>query len=172
MRKPRSDSKLLNLPEEKKQQILDWMVAGQSMAAVRELVNGEFGFTVSVSSLSGFWQIEAPKHFIRQRLKSHSVASELAAEARKAPTMFDAAMVDRISQFAFELSITPGADPETVKAFVMMVLKAREQDLAARRVALLEEKAKQAEKAAGVVGDTTLSDEEKQRRMRQIFGVS
>lgn len=172
MRKPRSDSKLLNLPGEQKDQILDWMIGGQSLASVRTLVRDQFGITSSESSLSGFWQQEAPKRFIKQRMKSLSVAREIANEAQKTPSMFDAAMVDRLSQLAFELSITPGADPDTVKAFVMMVLKARDQDLESRRVALLEEKAKQAEKAAGVVSDSKLSEAEKQTRLKQIFGAA
>src|SRR6266496_78470 len=172
MRKTRSDSKLLNLPDEKKDPILDWMLGGMSYTAVREMVAKEFGIKSSPAALSAFYAQEAPKRFIKQRLKSLSVAAEIADEAQKTPSMFAPATIERMQQLAFEQSITPGADPDTVKSFFMMMLKARDQDLESRRVALLEEKAKQAEKASGVVTDSKLTPEEKQIRLKQIFGAA
>jgi hypothetical protein len=59
---------------------------------------------------------------------------------------------------------------------VMAYLKVQEQRadrrLEERRVAILEQKAKQAEEAEEVTSDKKLSPEEKQTRLRAIFGMS
>jgi hypothetical protein len=80
--------------------------------------------------------------------------------------------VERISQIAFELSINPKATSKDVKIFFDMVLKAGDQVLESRKLVLLEEKAKQADEAKETLGDGTLTPEQKQLRMRQIFGAA
>lgn len=172
MRKPRSDSKLLNLPDEQKSEILDLMERGLSYKEVRAVLEKDFGIKSSPSSLSGFYSQEKAKRVVMQRLQSLSIAREISDEAKARPAVFDAAMVERISQLAFEISIQSNADPDVVKQFFSMVLKARDQELESRKVALLELKAAQAEKAAGVIGDSKLSEPEKAQRLRQIFGAA
>ena len=58
----------------------------------------------------------------------------------------------------------------------MTYLKVQEQradrHLEERRVAILEQKARQAEEAEVTISDKALSPEEKQHRLRAIFGMS
>lgn len=173
MRKPRSDSKLLNLPEEQRDELLDLMLSGQPYHAVQKILAADpFNVAVSLSSLSSFYAHEAPKRMTERRLGALRIAHEIAEEAQKRPSQFDAATIEALTQKAFELAISPTSPAKDVKSLFMLVLKSRDQDLKERQIVLLETKAKQAEEAAGVTNDSTLSDEEKARRMRQIFGVA
>lgn len=172
MRKPRSDSKLLNLPEEQRDQILDWIKEGQPYTAVREMVQKEFGVRCAVSAFTSFYQQEAPKALIKRRLQSLGIAQQIAEDAKKRPAQFSAATAEQIAQIAFELSINPKATPADIKTFYDLLLKSRDQDLESRRVSLLEQKAAQAEKAHGVMSDSKLTETEKQTRLRQIFGAA
>jgi hypothetical protein len=172
MRKPRSDSKLLNLTEEQKDEILDLMETGQSYKDLSGAIEKEFGVRSSPAALSYFYSQEKAKRVVKQRLQSLSVAHEISEEAKKRPSLFDAAMIERISQLAFELSIAPKADPDVVKQFFYMVLKARDQEIQSRKLTLLEEKANQADQAKKTLGDGKLTPEQKQTRLKQIFGAA
>lgn len=106
-------------------------------------------------------------------------AREIGDDARNRPGQFDEATIDLLEQKALELAIAPNADPKNVKALYSLVLKARDQELAVqatkleeRRIALLEKKAAQAEQAEKALTESGLSAEEREKRMRQIFGLS
>jgi hypothetical protein len=172
VRKPRSDSKLLNLPEEQRDQILDWIrgrptVHGRARDGAKRIWRAMCGLGVY-----GFYQQEAPKAFIKRRLQSLGIAQQIAEDAKKRPAQFSAATTEQIAQIAFELSINPKATPADIKTFYDLLLKSRDQDLEARRVSLMEQKAAQAEKAQGVMSDSKLTESEKQTRLRQIFGAA
>lgn len=171
MKKTRSDAKLDHLPEEQKAQVIDWLLAGLPYHKVRELIREQFAVATSIGALSGFYQREAVPVLLARRRRAAGVADEIAAEARKAPGAFDEATIDALRQKVFELALAPGADAREIKALFSLVLKARDQDLEARRVALLEKKAAQADEAAKVTADTALSPEEKARKYREIFGL-
>jgi hypothetical protein len=87
------------------------------------------------------------------------------------------AVVKLVTQLAFE-EITKGnqLDKEFIvkltKLAVDSGLKAKKLELDERKVALLEAKAKQAEEAEKALGDSDLTPEQKQQRLRQIFGMS
>jgi hypothetical protein len=170
MRKPRSDSKLLNLPDERKSEILDLLdTPGVSLKDARAALARDFGIQSSPASLSHFYSQEKAKRVIARRVESLSVASQIAAEANSRPEQFTRAMTEQIAQIAFELSINPNSSPKDIKTFFDMVLKAGEQDISRRRVALLEQKATQAKET---LGDSKLSDAERVQRMKQIFGAA
>lgn len=172
MRKPRSDSKLLNLPDEQKDEILGLMESGKSYKDLRELIAKEFGVRPSPSSLSHFYSQEKSKQLIQQRIQSLSVANAIRTDAEKNPAAFTPATIERLSQIAFELSIQPGADPKQVREFFKMVLEAGDQQLQRERLEFQKDQASKAKEAAGVASDNSLSAEEKERRMKQIFGAA
>lgn len=163
---------MLNLPEQQQAQLADWLLGGMPYYAAQKQVQDQFGVEVkSLKSFSRFWQeVRAPALASRRRL-ARETADSLADEARARPGQFDAATIDALKQKAFELSISPQAHPRDVKALFMLVLKARDQDLTERKVAILERRAAQADQAAQAVGDGQLSPEEKERRLKQIFGI-
>lgn len=169
--KTRSDSKLLNLPEEQQAQLAEWLMAGMPYWRARELVEKDFGVRVSLGKFSSFWErICQPLYHLR-RSQAARMAEEVAQVATANPAKFDAATIDALKQKAFELSVNPQAKAAEVKSLLMLVLKTRDQDLEERRVSVLERRAAQAEAAQGVVS-SQLTPDEQAAKLREIFGVA
>lgn len=136
-RKPRSDAKLLNLPEVQQAQLCEWMLSGIPLHKVRELVETEFGVVVeSLSPFSRFWSEVCSHAHLAQRSRASQMAGVIAEEASKRPGEFDAATIDAIKQRAFELAMRPGCEPSDVKSLFMLIQKSRDQDLKAQQIDL------------------------------------
>lgn len=134
--KPKSNAKLLNLPEEQQARLAEWLLSGVPYHRAQVMVAKEFGVTVSLGAFSRFWdQVCAAEH-LRQRSRAVQMANEVAEVAVKQPGRFDAATVDALKQKAFEMAVSPSADPEDVRSVMMLVLKARDQDLDERKLNL------------------------------------
>ena len=179
MKKPRSDNKLLNLPEEQQAQLADWLLSGIPYHEAKKLVEKEFNVCVSLSAFSGFWSAVCADELLRRRRRAVNCANDVAMEAEKNPARFDAATVEALRQKAFELAISPGANPKDVKAIFALVLKARDQDLDQEQLKLdrekfelLKAKAEQADAAKEVTSNAALTPEQKQAEYRRIFGMS
>jgi hypothetical protein len=123
---------LLNLPEEKQAQIAEWLLSGIPYHRAREMILNEFAIELSIPVLSRFWETVCAPALIAKRQRAVSTADDIAAEAEKTPGKFDKATIDALKQKAFELSISPGADPRDVKSLFMLVLKSRDQEIAER----------------------------------------
>jgi hypothetical protein len=175
MHKPRSDSKLLNLPEEQQAQLAEWLLSGLPYHKAKALIEKEFGITTSLAALSAFWDDVCSQALSARRQQAVTTADEIADEARKNPGQFDAAMIDAIKQKALAISISPQAKPGEVKSLLMILLKSRDQELKSkdieikiRRLELLE---KQTQKARDLLADGTLSEDERERKMKENFGL-
>ena len=172
MRRPRSDSKLLNLPEGQQAQLAEWLLNGMPYHQAQALVEKEFSVSVSLPCFTSFWRAVCQPELLRRRVRAVETADAIASESVKSPGRLDKATLDALKQLAFNEAIKPGADPKAVKAIFGLILKSRDQDLDNRKIELLERKAAQAEQAEGTLKDSNLSDEEKAARMRQIFGLT
>ena len=180
MSKPRSDSKLLNLPEEKIAQISDWLLSGMPYHQVKKMIAEQYQLSISLAALSNFYQSVCAQELIARRQRAVSTADEIAAAAQTKPGNFDSATIDALKQKAFELSINPGADPRDVKSLFMLVLKARDQQISEKQLALDREKFEfDAAKAALaklpdlklIASDKSLSDDDKLTAIREkLFG--
>lgn len=167
MRKPRSDAKLLQMPEEHQAQLVEWLLSGVPYHRAREMLEKEFGLNTSLAALSAFWDEVCTPALLARRQQAVTTADELAQEARAKPGSFDAATIDAIRQKAFELAVSPLAAPRDVKSLFMLLLKSRDQDLKnqdieikLRRLELLEKNAAQAkEQLQAVAGRGGLSKE-------------
>jgi len=151
MKKTRSDSKLMNLPEDQQAQIVEWLLGGLSYRVVREMIEKEFSLQTSFAALSGFWDQVCTPALLARRRRAVTTADEMADEAQKKPGAFDAATLDAIRQHAFNLAIQPGANPGDVKKLFTLLLQARDQELKnkdieikLRRLDLLERNAAEA----------------------------
>ena len=129
MKKPRSDNKLLNLPEEQQAQLAEWLLSGMPYHQAKQLLFKEFSVSVSLSAFSSFWSNVCAPELMRRRTRAVKVANEVAEEASRNPGKFDAATIDALKQKAFEQAISPGSNPKDVKALFSLVLKARDQDI-------------------------------------------
>ena len=140
MKKPRSDSKLMSLPEEQQQQLIDWMLSNMPYHTVKKMCLQKFKVTTSLAALSHFWESECSVAFLARRKRAVTTAEEIAEDAQRTPGRFDAATLQALKQKAFELSISPQADPRDVKSLFMLVLKARDQELSSAELNLAREK--------------------------------
>lgn len=139
--KPRSDAKLLNLPEEQQAQLADWLLGGMPYHEARTRVEETFGVAVkSLSAFSQFYFVVCRPHLLRKRAQAATMAEEVAEEARKSPAQFDAATIDAIKQRAFELAISPHSSPKDVKAIFMLLQKSRDQEIKAGQLALARDR--------------------------------
>lgn len=134
MKKPRSDNKLLNLPEEQQAKLAEWLLSGVPYWQAKELCEKEFAVSASPSAFSGFWAAVCGPALLARRRRAANMANEFAQEAENSPAGFDAATIAAIKQKAFEISISPNANPKDVKAILMMVLKANDQELARKKL--------------------------------------
>ncbi len=152
--------------------LADWLLGGMPYHEAQKQVLDQFKLEVrSLKSFSQFYQAVCGPRLLARRTQARSVADSIAQEAERQPGRFDQATIDALKQKAFELSISPQAHPRDVKALFMLVLKARDQDLTERKVRILEAKAAQADQAATALGDKALTPEEKEHRLKQIFGI-
>ena len=183
MRKTRSDSILLNLPEEQQAQLAEWLLSGVPYHRAQELLEKEFQVSVrSLSSFGRFWEEVCRPALLARRSRAVSTADEVAASAVSSPGRLDEATIAALKQKAFELAISPGQDPEAVKAVFSLVLKARDQDLDAQKLKLDWEKfsfdaakraMEEAAKIKAIQADGKLNGDQKIAAVRQLlFGIS
>lgn len=157
MSKPQSTAKLFSLSDAQQAQLAQWMLSNVPYWQCRDLVKKEFGVEVkSLDSFSHFWRKVCEPALIEKRRRAAGMANNLAQEAQLNPGQFDVATLDAIKQKAFELAMSPGADPKDVQSLFSLILKAKDQDadkeklkLATRSLELAEQKYRdvQAQKA-------------------------
>jgi len=172
MKKPRSDAVLLNLPEEQQAELAQWLLTGMPYHEALVMVEKRFGVKLrSLDCFRKFWnEVCAPMLMVR-RNRALGTAEQRAEAAAITPGQFDAATIDAIKQRAYELAESPEARPGDVKAILGLVLKARDQDLHERQIALMEAKARKAEQAEAIT-KSDLTAEQKAARMREVFGIA
>lgn len=173
---------MLTLPEAQQAQLAEWLLSGVPYHRAQELLQKEFGVVVkSLSSFGSFWEEVCVPHLLARRNRAVKGAEAFATEANAAPGKFDAATVAALKQKAFELAISPGADPDAVKAVFTLVLKARDQDLDAQRLELDLEKFQKdftvaamehADTIKTIKGDASLDSNQKIAAVRKVlFGI-
>ena len=177
MRKPRSDSKLKNLPEETQERIADWC-KGDGLEAALQRCKIELGFTSSVSALSGWYR------WWEARLQLHT-AADLADDVKQllkdCPDLSESQLANA-TQFVFERQALESRDSKLHVALAkvrqgsatlalkekQLAQKDKEIEIKLRRLELLEAKEAQAKT---VLGDGSLSMSEREARMKQLFGM-
>lgn len=164
MKKPRSDSPLQNLPEEQAAKLCDWMLSGLPYHKVKKLVKEEFSLETSEAALSRFYSSFCAAALLVRRSRAVTTAAEIAEEAAKTPGQFDAATIDALKQKAFELSISPQADPGDVKDLFMLVLKAKDQEMDEKKLHLELEKFKSQEERKARELNQLLSEAEPRKK--------
>ena len=163
-RKPRCDAKLLNLPEERREKLVDWLLSGASYDQTRDKVQKEWSFSCSNRSLHEFWDQVCVPTIVSRRTKVAEDAKAITNSIEPGETI-DAASVALVQQRLFELLRSTTVDPSAVRSLFTLLLRIKNQELLERRIELLERKADQAEK---VPNEPSLTPEEYRERMREI----
>lgn len=175
-RKPRSDSRLASLNPEQKALLRTWLIdENLSYEAAKDRLHQDFNVETSVGALSQFYATEC---FALRSSEAKAFAEQVETELLSAEPTFDKATLALVKQKAFErayakngnlseLAILAGIIGDSAK----LKLKEKDQQLAERRVALLEKKAAQADAAEGVTRDEALTPEQREAKLKEIFGL-
>lgn len=175
--KPRSDNRLASLPPAQKAQLRAWLgEENKSYAEVRDLLRERFGVAAGITAIRRFYATDT------FALRSHE-ASEFAVRVveefqKTSPQAFDTATLALIRQKAFERAYAREGSVDELAILAKIIgdsakldLKRRDQELAERRVKLLEKKAAQADQAEQATRDPALTPAQREARLKEIFGL-
>jgi hypothetical protein len=174
-KKPRSDAKLLSMPPHYKEALIRWLTEDNlSYAEAKARLKEEYSVNTSTGALSQFY---ATQCFSLRYSQAREVADTVAEEMTLSPEKFDEATIALIKQKAFERAVAKDGNLDELAILAKMLhdsaklrLKVQDQALQERRIKILEKKADMADKASAVTSDTELTDAEKLKRYKQIFG--
>ncbi len=173
MRKPRSDSVLKTLHPERQLQIWKWL-SGDPETSEPPLsqkqtvgrIKAVLGFDTSAASLSEFY---AWYPFRQELEEAASLKDEITEYLASNPDVdLDAEQVSKVSQIIWEKRAAQSKDSKLFIELRKLRQKDRDQSAVDRRLNLLEE---QAAKAKEIAGDEKLTPEERERKIKQFFGV-
>jgi hypothetical protein len=146
-RKPRADSKLDGLPGGRFLELRERMPGNQeTYREIREWLRDECGVDTSGPALTAFFKRHCAPLLLERRALAAAQAEAIGTEASENPVDWDAAAVEKLRQFAFQMMLAPGADPKAVKNVFTILLKRQSLDHEGRKLALLEEKSAEAKR--------------------------
>lgn len=169
-KKPRSDAKLLNIAEADQRSIYDRLRMGMSYAAAKPWIAEEFSVSVSSdATLSAFWEYWCEKDSEERILRAVSASDAILEDTAGVLPRLDAAMESRLKQLSFEAMLS--GDVDNIKHLVGMVLKFKSAEQDDRKIALQERRLRQAQEAEAVVKTADLSPEQRDAKLKEIFGL-
>lgn len=180
--KPRSDSKLKGLPPARQEQIVEWATTPKSetcvggLAFAREQLAKD-GLKVSVRALSEFlswWRLRERYSSAEERAQQLQELLQGKSEA------LSPEQIRKLGHALFTMEAVEAGDAKTfvgleqlrldqVNSETKASIEERKLQLAERRVKVAERKL---ESLKGILTDGTLSAEERERRMKQQFGIA
>lgn len=167
MRKPRSDAWHAGLTVEQLDRAFAW-AGGSGYVEAIKLIKAEFGRSPSLAAISTWYQSWPLQ---RAFLTAGSVAETVKSAVRDLPQLnLDPAQMDALGQVVFQTEAMRQMNLDAFADLKRLQQKDRELQLVERRVVLLEKKAALADQAAAVVG-SQLDPAERERRLKEIFGL-
>ena len=168
MRKARSDAWHAGMTIRQLDQVFTWCGETDGYAGAAGRVKQEFGRSPSVTALSNWYQTWPLQ---RAFLTAGSVAERIKEAARDLPNLdIKPEQVEQLGQTAFMIDALSRMDRDTFFEARRSSQRDRELAQVERRIVLLEKKAAQAD-AAENIARSELTPEEKQAKMREIFGL-
>lgn len=165
MKKLRKDSKFGLLSDALRDELAELMLSGKAGLDDIQAWLAKHGVVVSQQSISEYYR----NHVLPTKWRHmNRVATEL-NKVDDAPAS-DAAH-RAVAQKVFELSTDPHADPKLLSEFYKLMLAGQRQAVDERKLALLEAKAKAADEAQATLKQDDLSPEEREQKIREIFGL-
>ena len=170
-RRPRSDSALMSLPDERQAELFDFCdgLRTQGLRTIREKLETEKDVKVSLSTLSNWlnW------YSMRSRFSMVAETSDFIARIMKeTPGLnIEDEKVMKAANAYFTAKSLKESDCDTYVKMMGVRRGTAEIRIKGRRLTLEEQKARQAEAAKEVTTNTSLTPEEKQQRYREIFGL-
>lgn len=166
-RKPNANSKLRLLSDENQERIIDKLRSG-TQAEAQSLVWQDFGIKCSRRSLTSFWSWYALRLQARQREER---VNTLIEELKESHPEIPEDQLFNYGQSAFAMASLEGQDPETWVQIQKLQIRRSLLGLESRRISILEKKAAQLDALVAVRKSSTLTPEEREQRMKEIFGI-
>ena len=163
LRKPRPDSVIgSQLPPIIKDDVDTMLLSGESYRKVQQR-REEDGIKLSQEAIRRYYHSQIlPARLARQN-KTAEELNKISVEG------VDEATMRAIRSAALDLAASPSCDPKALNILVGLILTAEQLAQDKRRLKILEAKAAQAD-AAKQVTQSTLTPEERDRKLRNIFG--
>lgn len=170
-RKRRSDAFEAQLPGNAVMELRDGLLGKWSYSDAREWLLGEHGQDVSETALRSFHSFYCAP-VLQEQIKMAAAKAEVVAQQLAEESVdWDSALIGKAKQLVFELMLDPNADSKDIARMMKLVLADKALGHDARKLAILEEKAKRDDATREVMEDTTKTDEEKAMEVREIFGL-
>lgn len=167
-RKANGNSKLDSLPLDKRKELIDGLLCNWTYRQAADWLQAECGESVSISAWTPFFERHVEP--IQKEIRQFALLSAQSLEERaKAADVFTQATIAEFKENAYQLMRSPGADPEDKRKWMETLLKEAASNREDIKVSIL--KAKQADEAKEVTGNQALSPEQKDARLKQIFGM-
>lgn len=172
IKKPRADSKLKNLPDHIQEGF--WLLLHPTDAEVKPYTLEDLGgeiydkhqLSVSISTLSEWHSWYALKRRMEAAAaRANQTSIELAKNSDLTPED-----IERVAQTVFTAETLEAGNVKGYVALAKLRIASRALDHDARKLAILEAKAAKADKAEEVAKNASITSEEKQARMKEIFG--
>lgn len=174
--KPRSDSTLDSLTPVQKERLREWLVdENLSYQDARERLYQDFNVRTSLGALSRFY---ATRCFALRSSEAKDFAEQVVKDLTADGAQFDEATIALVKQKAFERAYARDGNLEDLALLAKIIgdsakvnLAQQKLSLDARRVKLLEAKAAQADQAKNVTADAALTPEQRDAKLKEIFGL-
>lgn len=141
---------------------------GGTFKKVREWLFQEWDLTTSEAALSEFFSW----YSLRQRMEAtESTTQDLQEMLSQAEFGLSPEQVAAMGNLMFITSATRDNDPKTFVAMAKVLLANRKLDMEGRRITLLEQKAAKADAAEQALQNPELTEEEKNAKLREVFGM-
>ena len=118
-------SKLLNLPDEQKLQICDWLEAGKTPGEIARLGAEELGLEFDPQALAAFRRKIFLPFKMAWRAGSAKFAQEVLMAAEEDPELFEKAALENVKQKVFEMTLSRGSSPKDIAALLSLALNAK-----------------------------------------------
>jgi hypothetical protein len=148
MKKPRSDSILLNLPEHQQAQLAEWLLAGMTYCQAQIRLKDEFNVSVSLGVFSNFYHTVCIPILTERRANLVKLAQTLDQQDQSNSKLFDQAVASQVKQRIFERCASPTSTPAEIKTLFNAMLKSRDRDIAEAKLDLQRRKSKLLESQA------------------------
>lgn len=173
--KPRSDSKIAALGPAVRSELARML--GEDNISYKDAaawLKAEHGVKVSVGAVCNWYSVHSWKASAQS---AREFAAEITAHGQIEGS-YDAATLALVQERAYIMARTKGADVQELATLAKIIgdsaklrMKEKELELSARKVALLEKKAQQADAAEGVTRDETLTPAQREAKLKEIFGL-
>ncbi len=140
MKKPRSDSTLLNLPPEQEADLVGWMLSGLPYGKVLSLLVKTHKVKTSNSSLGRFYEKVCVPALLERRRSAAGRLNAIADEAKREPGHLDEGIIDSLKTLVGNLVTSEDPSAKDVKDLFGLVLKANAQSLDKQQLALARNK--------------------------------